>query len=679
MRDIRHLGRIIASLVARGRGVFAATAKILGVEDADGDLAVAQYRALSRNLPLLYFILLVNSWCLVATHFHVAPRYLTIWVPSMLTLICGARLFRWYCDRNHVPSPPEAVRRLKQSNFVATLTAGLFVGWGVSFFHFGDLSTNSHVTFFVAFTTLGCIVCLMQIRATALRLALVISIPFIVFLAFSGNATFRGMAINYTLVIAAMMIIAVNTYGDFASLVASRSALLAKQSEIMALSDENLRLANMDSLTGLANRRNFFSVVDSGLSAALERGGRVIVGVLDLDGFKTVNDAYGHSVGDSLLVEVAARLAENCSGHFLPHRLGGDEFALISIVDMDDQTLRTRAEAICEALSQPVMIGYIPVQITATLGLATYPESGETIEELFERADYTLYHAKRNNRRGKPILFNSEHRAEIRRDSRISQALRSTELDQELDLAFHPIINSQSGVVVGFEALARWNNKWLGPISPANFIPIAERIGMISKLTRILLQKALAVAATWPAEVRLSFNLSVEDVSSVDRIRRVISLIEQSGVDPRRLDFEITETAMVRDFPQVLRSINMLKAIGSGIALDDFGNGYSNLSQVHRLPLDKIKIDRGLISGIDANSISRKIVKSVMILCRDMEIDCVVEGVENNAELDALRELGCHLVQGYCYTRPISRDDVPDFLSRWRQGTHLSQRLTLAS
>ena len=240
--------------------------------------------------------------------------------------------------------------------------------------------------------------------------------------------------------------------------------------------------------------------------------------------------------------------------------------------------------------------------------------------------------------------------------------LSRADLDAELAVLFQPIIDIQSGRTVAFEALARWNSPVLGSVSPALFIPVAERIGLIGALTCVLLKKALAAACRWPDNVGLSFNLSTHDISSPDGVATIASIILSSGIDPRRLDLEITETAMMYDFGQAKASIEVFKILGCGIALDDFGTGYSSLSQLHALPLTKIKIDRSFVSGLHQNPASYKIVKSLLALSSDMGLGCVIEGVETSEELDALKKLGGLLVQGYFYSPPVAETEIAGFL-----------------
>jgi predicted signal transduction protein with EAL and GGDEF domain len=212
----------------------------------------------------------------------------------------------------------------------------------------------------------------------------------------------------------------------------------------------------------------------------------------------------------------------------------------------------------------------------------------------------------------------------------------------------------------------------LGQVGPGLFICVAERSGMVDRLTRTLLEKALTAAGNWPRDIRLSFNLSTKDISSSEGVMRLVSIVNQSGFDPKRIDFEITETAMMHDFAQASAAIEILKALGCGISLDDFGTGFSSLSQLHSLPLTKIKIDRSFVTDLHQRPASYKIVKSLLALSRDMSLGCIVEGVETKAEADALRMLGCSLVQGYLYSKPLSEEAALHYVKRSRTRSQMS-------
>jgi diguanylate cyclase (GGDEF)-like protein len=655
--------------VANLKSHLAAAAQLFRVS-ADPDLTRAQFDAFSKQIPLLYFILITNTIAVAYTYVPLAPISLSMIVPAMLIAVTGFRTFWWLRQRHRMRSDADIMRNLRLTNWIAAPIAAGFTIWSFALYPYGDPFAKSQVAFYMAVTVIGCIFSLMHLRSAALIVTLVVDVPYVLFYFATGEPTLKAMAINNLLVTGAMVTVLFIYYRDFADLVASRKSLLAQQAATQALSDENFRLANLDSLTELPNRRRFFAELSSAFADAERRNVRVAVGIIDLDGFKPINDNYGHSVGDRVLIEAGRRIREVCEG-FGPQRvefarLGGDEFGLVVCGDPDDSDLTRLGERIGEQVKLPYQLDTAHTGLSCSIGFASFPDSATTAEALYECADYSLYHAKRHLRGG-TVIFSSELEAEIRSRGVIENLLRTADFSTEMDLVFQPIVDAMSEHTAGFEVLARWHSSRLGLVSPADFIPAAERIGLIRPLTQALLARALATARTWPDHIRLSFNLSAHDVCAAEGILPLISIIEKSGLPPRRIDFEITETAVTFDFVRAQQSIATLKAMGCGISLDDFGTGYSSLSHVHRLPLDKIKVDRSFVADINENPVSHKIIKSLAGLCDDMEIACVAEGVETRAQLDTLRRLGCDYIQGYYFAKPMPADSIGAYLAKERQ------------
>ncbi|MGJ4941295.1 putative bifunctional diguanylate cyclase/phosphodiesterase [Bradyrhizobium sp. HKCCYLS1011] len=655
MRDLRRD-------LARARELFRVPAD-------NPELTRAQFLAFSKQVPLLYFILITNSIAVAYTFLPLAPAWLTISTPALLTSLTGIRTIWWLRQRNVVLDDAEILRNLRVTNRIAGPIGALFVVWSFALFPYGDPFAKGQVAFYMAVTVIGIIFCLMHLRSAALIVTLVVIVPFVIYFMATREHALQAIAVNQLLVSGAMVTVLFIYYRDFADLVASRKSLLAEQAATQALSDENFRLANLDSLTDLPNRRRFFSELTRFFADAERDGTRLAVGIIDLDGFKPINDTYGHTVGDRVLIEAARRLGEVCDGcgprvHLA--RLGGDEFGLVVGDNPTDEDLLALGRQITDRIKLPYQLDTAHTGLSCSMGFALYPRSATAAEPLYECADYALYHAKRHARGG-AVIFSSELEAEIRSRCVIEHMLRTADFETEMQLAFQPIIDVKSERTRGFEVLARWQSPKLGLVSPGDFIPAAERTGVIRALTRVLLVKALAAAATWPEEIRISFNLSAHDICSPDGILHLISAIEASGVAAGRIEFEITETAVTYDFSRAEHSIATLKAIGCGISLDDFGTGYSSLSHVHRLPLDKLKVDRSFVADINSNPISHKIVKSLTGLCADMEIACIGEGVETEAQLESLRRLGCDFVQGYYFAKPMPADAVAGFLAEERR------------
>ncbi|OAE49698.1 putative bifunctional diguanylate cyclase/phosphodiesterase [Agrobacterium tumefaciens] len=626
----------------------------MSVRSDNHDLLKAQHQAFTRQMPMMYFILLSSTWALAATHIRFAPLWLTVGVPALFTLGCTLRIAFWWRTRGIEPSAGVAHAILRRTNRLAGGIAIAFTIWSFLLVPYGDAYTRSHVAFYMAITVISCIFCLMYVRSAAFMVTVIVNGAFIAFFLASKQPTFVAIAINMLLVCTGMMSILLTNYRNFENMVISQ-----KRTE--ALSNENLLLANRDSLTELPNRRAFFAHLEAELDKAKANGTRLALGVIDLDGFKPVNDLYGHSVGDRLLINVSKRLSESLKAS-KAFRLGGDEFAIIAPVIPDDAQLVANANAISERLRAPYHMAEGTVHVSASMGIAVFPHLASTLEELFDRADYALYHAKRT-RRGDAVLFDAEHEKQINIEARIVHLLKQTEIEKELSVVFQPVVDIRDGTTACFEALARWSSPVLGQVPPSQFFAIAERAGIVSSLTRPLLKRALASASQWPPSVRLSFNLSAQDLNACEGVLSLIGIIENSGFDARRLDLEITETAFAHDFEQVKQSVEMLRRLGCGISLDDFGTGYSSLTRLHALPLTKIKIDRSFVTDLHEKPASYKIVKSLLALSRDMELECVVEGVETPAELATLESLGATLVQGYIFAPPLKERDVVEFLS----------------
>lgn len=424
--------------------------------------------------------------------------------------------------------------------------------------------------------------------------------------------------------------------------------------------DEALSLATFDALTGLANRRAFLADVN----ARLTQPRPFYLGLIDLDGFKPINDIYGHAAGDRVLTEVAKRLSAACGRDAVVARLGGDEFAILLFDLTSDTQWRERADALVTELSRPYPLESETAHISASMGFTLRTTGMEvTASRLLERADYALYEAKESGR-GIAVLFDRNHEELIRSTKAVEQALRAIDGQKELTLAFQPQRDLSQGRTVAFEALARWHSERLGQVAPDVFIRAAERSGLITSLTPILLEKALEAAANWPEHIRLAFNLSARDLLSPVAVSRIVDVVHASGVPPRRIEFEITETAMITDFAQARNGIARLSDMGCRIALDDFGSGYTNFSHINRVPVDTVKIDRSFVLELGRNDRARKIIKSMIELADNLGMAHVIEGVETEDELKQLRTAGAVHVQGYLFGKPMREDELSGFLAR---------------
>ena len=625
------------------------------------ELALAQWRALSRQVPLLYAMLMSNTLIVAWTHLAVAPPLLTLYIPSALVVLCLLRTVLWLRNRKVEISINKARRGLVTMIWLGSLLAIGFTGWSLSLFPYGDPYLQSQIAFYMGITTIGCMFCLMHVRAAALAVGIFVLVPFTVFFAFSGQETFVAIAVNMVLVISALLIILLNNNKDFAALVSSRSAIVQRQIDTQRLLDENHRLANMDSLTGLPNRRSFDQRLASALREAEQAGKTIAVARVDLDGFKAVNQTFGQLIGDRVLMETARRINDLRRPDTFVARLNSNSFALIMQGPTDHTTLAHSGSIICAAMRQPFEMVGGPIRLSASAGFAA-SLPGDSAHALFDRADYATSAAKRDAR-GHAMVFSERHASEITKVRRMEHLLHTARLEDEIYILLQPQFDVVLGATIGFEVLARWRSPVLGEVSPAEFIPMAERTGQISKITQIVLRQALAVSAQLPRKLRLSVNLSANDIGSPTAIEQIVALVGAQA-RPCRVDFEITETAAMRDLKQANASLLALLGLGARIALDDFGTGHSSLTHVQKLPLHRIKIDRSFVMEVTSDPASRAIVKTMVDLCRNLGISCVFEGIETEEQLHALVSLGGQIMQGYLFGRPMRREDIDAYLDR---------------
>ncbi|MCW6507865.1 putative bifunctional diguanylate cyclase/phosphodiesterase [Lichenifustis flavocetrariae] len=619
----------------------------------------SQIGALTTQLPLLYASLCTNALALAYTHFHLAPDFLTLVVPAILVPICFVRVIIWR-RMDIAKLTDQRVRYQLQRTVILVAVLGVaFSAWAQSLFAYGGPYEQAHVLFFMAITVVGCIFCLIHLRPAALLLTAIVIPTFVIRFAATGHPVLVALAINVLIVTIVMTAMMLAYYQDFRRLVHS-TQLLARMGE------DHRRAAQVDALTGLANRRRFFQDLDVAISGVEQEGVPFALALIDLDGFKPVNDLYGHQAGDLVLCEVGRRLVAGLGGNLIIARLGGDEFGLLVTGADEGAPLETIGRTVCDLVAQPISVTHASVKVTASVGFAICAGPGRSPEQLFERADFALYHAK-DHCRGTAVIFNEEHALEIRARRQLEHELQRADMDAEMWLAFQPIVNVDQAHIFAFEALARWTSPVLGSVSPGAFIPAAERLGLVKDLTRILFRKACAAALDWPDDVRLSFNLSVEDLADAESGIRLIAMVRQCGLPPNRLIFEITETAVMRDFDRASTVLAALRALGCSIALDDFGTGYSSLSYVNRLPLDKLKIDQSFVRSLGIERSSRTIIESICDLSKNLSIGCVVEGVETREQVEILRSIGCFKMQGYYFGRPMPAAAVLAHLSQERR------------
>jgi diguanylate cyclase (GGDEF)-like protein len=437
------------------------------------------------------------------------------------------------------------------------------------------------------------------------------------------------------------------------------------------------RLARQDSLTGLPNREVLRRALDDALVGAVRRKHRCSVFLLDLDRFKAVNDTLGHPAGDTLLRLVSLRLRDVIGEAGQVGRLGGDEFEVVLPSTSDKTELSGLAQGIIDSLSRPYTINGTVVSIGASVGIVTSDYDDRTSDDLMRDADLALYAAKAAGK-GCYRFFAAEMH-EVARDRQLMESdLRVAMEKNQLWVAFQPSIDATTEAVTGFEALVRWDHPERGPISPAEFIPLAEELGLINEIGEWVLRTACAEAVKWPSQISVAVNLSPVQFKVHSLPATIRAILSETDFPANRLELEITEGVFLSNDDHVDEMIKSLKAIGLKLALDDFGTGYSSLSYLLRVPFDKIKVDRSFVSGAsDPESRNAALIRAMVGLASDLKMETTAEGVETQEELTLVRKLGCSLVQGYFFGKPMPADEALELAKKGateRPDAHLTPR-----
>lgn len=417
--------------------------------------------------------------------------------------------------------------------------------------------------------------------------------------------------------------------------------------------------ANHDTLTGLPNRMLLSDRVEQGIARAERLGYHLVVVFIDLDHFKFINDSLGHDAGDELLKEVALRLRRCLRASDTVARLGGDEFVLLLADHFRTSTVIDQLQRVLGEIARPVQLSGREFQVGASLGVAMYPGDGEDALSLFKHADAAMYAAKGNGRNNFQFFTRELNHVATER-LHLEAALRHAIDHEGFDVHYQPKTDAQRRII-GMEALARWHPPEYGPISPDRFVPIAEDSGLILPLTMTILQRAFIATKRWNEgrdlktnPLRIAVNLSPRLFLSDDIVGHVHRLLREADLPPELVELEITETVFMSRSERVLETLILFKQLGMQLAMDDFGTGYSALSYLRRFPLDIIKIDRSLVTGIEREEEVAMIARAVLSLGQSLHKTVVAEGVENQAQFDFLRSQGCDEFQGYLLSRPLS-------------------------
>ncbi|WP_417676097.1 putative bifunctional diguanylate cyclase/phosphodiesterase [Roseibium sp.] len=432
--------------------------------------------------------------------------------------------------------------------------------------------------------------------------------------------------------------------------------------ERKAEQQRTLEMAQHDALTGLPNRRKFQETLIE-LTASLAPEKYRAVMMLDMDGFKTINDVYGHGFGDALLTSFAERLRRTVGEDGIVARLGGDEFAVVTPEISEVSEASALANRILQRIQEVFVLESRQVTIGSGIGISIFPDDGYSPAELLRRADIALYRAKTSGR-SSYCFFEVDMDATILHTTLLEQRLRNAIENRLIKVYYQPILDLGTREIVGFEALARWSDPDFGQVSPAQFVPIAEDCGLIGEMTETLLSEACSVAKTWPRYIGLNFNISPLQLQDLSFPLKIISVLSQTGLQPDRLTLEITETALMRNADTAQVILRQLSDAGVRIALDDFGTGHSSLTYLRDFPIDRVKIDKSFTMHLADSKECEAIVESILVLSRGLGVEAVAEGIEQQEVLRKLSDSGCNLGQGFLFGAARPQEKLAEMLRR---------------
>lgn len=631
------------------------------VETVGGRILLEErFRALQRQVPLLYVVIFSN---MVGLYLASGGRFDSAFdFPLLVGALIVVRVVHWLRVRNRSLPPERILNELRKMLVFSVVFSIAFCTW--SFHLMGTRPSTDHdfIILFASLAAIGCAYGVSRYPAAARTPLLLLGLPLSARLVITSDAAHVAMGVGlFSIILVLLRQLGLHDEG-FRELVESRTAITlererAQQAERLAKAEKSKArlIADTDPLTGLANRRAFLRSLGS-RAAGLSRSRKgFALAMVDLDGFKPINDTFGHAAGDRVLEGIGSRLARAGGAGALIARTGGDEFALLLPKVRSMAGASSAGAAVCAALQEPFLVDGRELRVSGSCGVTLLLPGDCDVEEALIRADTALYRAKEGGRSGVAV-FTAEMHEIHRRRILIEQALRLPETLDRISLVFQPITDLATGELKALEALARWNDDKLGRIPPGQFIPIAEHLNVIGQISDKLLADAAAEAARWATAVRLSFNVSAVQLCTAGSAQRLLALLDRARLDPARLQVEVTETALLADFEVARENLQALRGAGARIVLDDFGAGHASISYLREMQFDGVKLDGALIATAADSLRSRRLLKGVLDLCAALGLPSVAEHIETEEQLRLLREMGCREGQGYLLSPPLHAD-----------------------
>ena len=616
----------------------------------DRELLRAQFRELLRQIPLLYGVLAANVAAVMLAAWHIPSPWLARIAPAIFCVICITRTVWWWQRKFGDFDDAEIARHMRNTCFIAAGMAAAIVAWILLLYQLGTPDDRGRFVYFIAITQITCVFCLMPVRSAALSVASIGIIPAVGYFLVGDSGRMRIEA-SILAFVGLGMVIVLNRYNrSFADLISSQRDLRNRQHETERLSEENRQIALTDVLSGLPNRRALIARLEDVQRQSQAGRGSAAMIYVDLDGFKQINDTFGHELGDTIIRRVSREFGRLIPRGTTLFRMGGDEFAILLPAPVLPEQALAVATRLLDWLALPLRISGHEFQLGASIGVASTHDHLIDPYELLRRADTAMYRAKAQG--GSAVqIYDPAMDAGRERRQLLGNEMRLGLEQGEFAVHYQPLVDATSGQIIAVEALARWPGRTGAPLGPDEFIPVAESSGLIHALGLHVLREACAELRDHPA-LRLNVNVSPAQFRHPRFERELAAVLEDVRFPPERLQIEITEGYLIDNPDRASRAIASFADLGVRVALDDFGSGFASIGYLRQFAFSTIKIDKSLAAGLGHDPRALMLITGMVHLANGLELQVTAEGIETETQAGLFRLAGCHELQGFHFGVP---------------------------
>lgn len=628
----------------------------------DVDLLRAQFHEFLRQIPLLYSILAANVAAVAIASSHIPAPALTRVIPIIFCGMFATQAIWWWRRRYSDFADADIRRHMVNTSALAPVMAGAVVAWIVMLYPIGELADRDRFVFFLAITLIACVFCLMSMRSAALSVASVGIVPTICYFLVSDGERMWAQVTILGLVGFGMVAVLNRYTSSFAELIRSQRDLRNRQFETERLSEENRQIALTDALSGLPNRRALIARLEDVRERSIAGEVSVAILVVDLDGFKQINDTFGHELGDTIIRRISHEFALLVPPDGVLFRMGGDEFAILEEGKDAAAAAMAVAQRIQDWLVLPLRLAAHEFQLGASIGMAASERGDVDPYELLRRADTAMYRAKADGGSGSVAYTPAMDEGRTWRQQ-VESEIRGGIERCEFDVHYQPLVDARSGSIVAVEALARWPGRAGAALGPDEFIPIAESSGLIHPLGLFVLRRACTQLSAHPA-LRLNVNVSPAQFRHPHFEHEVAQVLRETGFPPERLQIEVTEGYLIDNPDRANRAIASFAEQGVRVALDDFGSGFASIGYLRKFPFSGIKIDKSLAAGLGSDPKASMLITGMVHLANGLDMAVIAEGIETERQAALFRLAGCHELQGFYFGMPLPLDQIEGLLER---------------